>query len=259
MPDDIKSPEEQAAEKAANEAALAKAEGREPEQVDPTDGKPDGLAGFETPEELAKAYTELRTKMSKDGAPKADETPDTNADDAAKATAEAEKAAEDAGFKLADLQNEFTEKGELSAETYEKLEKAGFNKATVDGYIAGQQALAEQYQSRIEAHVGGADALNDMIEWAAQNLSQEEKVAFNSTVDAGDEAALKLALDGLKAKFTSSNGDEPKLLGGENKGASSSVFRSTSELTEAMRDPRYAKDEAYRKDVEERLARSSIF
>ena len=37
---------------------------------------------------------------------------------------------------------EYSEKGELSDKSYEELEKMGLDKDLVDGYIAGQEAIA---------------------------------------------------------------------------------------------------------------------
>lgn len=230
------------------------------QQAAPTDGKPEWLGDFESPEAMAKAYQELRSKMSKDGAPKEDAPKAEATSKPEEASREqAAEAAKSAGVDMAALETEFAEHGGLTDATYESLEKAGFDKATVDSYIAGQQALADASQARIEEHVGGAETLENMIEWAATNLSEEEKVAFNNTVDAADEAGLKLALDGLKAKYVASEGNEPNLVGGATKGNSGGVFRSTAEMKAAMSDPRYAKDPAYRADVEAKLLRSDIF
>lgn len=232
-------------------------------QAAPTDGKSGeaDLAGFKSQEDLVKAYNELRAKMSREGAPKAEEpAPATEQPKPEEATREqANEAAKAAGVDMAALESEFLQNGGLSDETYKNLEKAGFGRETVDAYIAGQQALADQMQARIEEHVGGADKLEAALEWAKSGLSREEQVAFNNTVDTADEAGIKLALDGLMAKFANAEGSEPSLIGGSTTGNGGSVFRSTAELTAAMRDPRYQTDPAYRADVEQRLARSSIF
>lgn len=265
MPEVTITPETKPEDQAHIEAMAKKAEegvtdpNKQQQQAAPTDGKPDWLGEFDSPEDMAKAYQALRAKMSKEGAPK-EEAPKAEAPKPEEASREdAAKAAEAAGVDMGALEAEFTEKGGLSDETYESLAKAGFDRATVDGYIAGQQALADASQARIEAHVGGAETLEAMIEWAASGLSPEEKVAFNKTVDTADEASLLLALDGLKAKYVASEGSEPNLLGGKTTGSPGGVFRSTAELTTAMSDPRYGKDPAYRADVEAKLARSSIF
>ena len=36
------------------------------------------------------------------------------------------------------------------------------------------------------------------------------------------------------------------------------TFGSVAQVTDAMNDPRYSKDPAYRKEVEDKLARSSV-
>jgi hypothetical protein len=74
----------------------------------------------------------------------------------------------------------------------------------------------------------------------------------------GNLEQAKMAVKGLQARFSSSEGNEPALLTGS-AGPSDGVFRSTSELVEAMSNPKYKTDPAYRADVEIKLGRSSIF
>jgi hypothetical protein len=128
----------------------------------------------------------------------------------------------------------------------------------VDAYIKGQQALITQYQGEVFNVVGGKDGYTSVVQWAAKNLSPEEIDAFNTTVNSGNLEQAKMAVKGLQARFSSSEGNEPALLTGS-AGPSDGVFRSTSELVEAMSNPKYKSDPAYRSDVEKKLARSSIF
>jgi hypothetical protein len=67
-----------------------------------------------------------------------------------------------------------------------------------------------------------------------------------------------MAVKGLYAQYSAATA-EPSLLGG-NAGQSSGYdgFRSTSEVVQAMKDPRYSSDEAYRKDVQNKLSVSNI-
>ncbi|MBZ5882535.1 hypothetical protein LAX69_24565, partial [Escherichia coli] len=95
--------------------------------------------------------------------------------------------------------------------------------------------------------------------WAASNLTNAELQAYNAQVEGGNLTAAKMAVQGLKARFEAENGNEPSLLNGVTGGDSTEVFRSTAELTAAMRDPRYKKDPAYRADVERKLSKSSLF
>ena len=52
--------------------------------------------------------------------------------------------------------------------------------------------------------------------------------------------------------------DWPQLLGGKLSANSNDVFRSTSEVMNAMSDPRYLKDSAYTQDVQDKLVRSDV-
>ena len=57
--------------------------------------------------------------------------------------------------------------------------------------------------------VGGADAYAEMSNWAAENMSEQEKTAYNTAVNSKDIETAKLAVVGLKAKFEKANGSEP--------------------------------------------------
>ena len=58
--------------------------------------------------------------------------------------------------------------------------------------------------------------------------------------------------------YTENNGSEPDLIGGKLTGRTTDVYRSNQEVIEAMNDERYLKDDAYTRDVEEKLARSDV-
>lgn len=208
-------------------------------------------AEFETPEAFAEAYnTEKAAKAA---------APDAAAQ--AEAAAAAEVAAS-AGLNYDDLTAEYGASGELSADSYAKLEKAGIPKNLVDSYIAGQQAIADSFEASVMDTAGGKAEFDKMSTWAGANLPKAEVAAFNKNIDAavaaGDLASAKLAIAGLKAAYTEANGSAPKLLGGGNSNEGTDVFRSMEELKVAMRDPRYARDPAYRSDVEAKLNRSKI-
>ena len=42
----------------------------------------------------------------------------------------------------------------------------GINKETVDAYISGQEALAQQHNASIVSTVGGQENYNNMVQWA---------------------------------------------------------------------------------------------
>ena len=210
---------------------------------------------FQSAKDLAKAYAELESKLG--NKPKAEDAPKDIPQDQ---TTEAEKQLTEKGLDLSDFSNEFMQKGELSPESYDKLQKAGFPKDLVDNYIAGQKAIATSYETSIKAEAGGEQKYSEMTEWAKANWSEQQVEAFNKAVSSGDANIAKLAVAGMANEFAKANGSEPKLIGGKTTGTQSEdVFESTAQLTKAMADPRYQNDPAYRAKVQTKLGRSKLF
>lgn len=204
---------------------------------------------FNSPEELAKAYGELEKQFTQKNQTKTE---------GSETQSQVEQVVENAGLNLIDLTAEFEQSGQLSDDSYDRLGKAGISRDYVNAYIRGQEALITQYQGEVFNVAGGKDGYTSMIQWASQNLSAEEIEAFNTTVNSGNVEQAKMAVKGLHARFNTSEGNEPALLTGS-AGDAGGVFRSTSELVEAMSNPKYKSDPAYRADIEKKLARSSIF
>jgi hypothetical protein len=220
--------------------------------------KPEGLPEkFNSVDDLAKSYAELEKKL---GEPKADETPEPKQEDAKQDTdlEIANKAAASAGLNVQDLQSEFDNTGELKTESYDALEKAGIPKDYVDQFIAGQLAMRENLISSVKGIAGGNDGYSNMVEWASDNLSDAEKTAYNNSVNTNDVESIKLAVNGLKARYEAVNGTEPTLATGKASTSTAGGFRSWAEVTAAMDDPRYTKDEAYQADIQRKLQNSNL-
>lgn len=219
--------------------------------------RPDWLPeGFDSPEDLAKAYAELKAQGGK-----AQETPqDKPTDDPAKALEEnPQQALAAKGLSLDALTAEYRANGGLSEDSYKKLADAGYDRQIVDNYIAGQNALATQYEQSILQEVGGTEKYTEMVSWAKANLTTAEIDAYNRAVSSGDVAAARLAVSGLSARFSKAVGSEPKLIQGKAAPASDDVFESTAQVRQAMADPRYRNDPAYRAKVQAKLLRSNVF
>ena len=219
--------------------------------------KPEGLPEkFNSVEDLAKSYSELEKKL---GESKPEETPQPKQEEPKTEDLEiANKAAESAGLNVQDLQAEFDNSGELKAESYEALDKAGIPKEYVDQFIAGQLAMRENLVSDVKGVAGGEDTYAEMMQWASNNLSESEKNAYNNAVNATDIESIQLAVSGLKARYESPNGIEPTLAKGKASPSTEGGFRSWAEVTEAMADARYTKDIAYQDDVKRKIQNSNL-
>lgn len=237
-------------------AMIAKADGaaeaslkKDSDQFTSDDNSEQLLAGkYKTPEDLEKAYKELEAKLgNQNKEEKQVEAPTPTSE-------EAEKQVTEAGLDFSALNQEYADNGELSADTYKSLESKGIDKATVDAYIAGQEALAQQNVARLQASIGGEAEFNSMVEWAADNLSEAEKATFNKAVSSEDMA--EFAIKGLYARYRAEAA--PRLLDGSPNGATTTGYQSYKEMTRDMANPLYKTDAAYRKSVEQKIARSKF-
>lgn len=221
----------------------------------PTEDRPQWLPEkFKSPEDMAKAYAELESKLGKPAEP----TPPVDPNAVPPSDQVADELASK-GLNLADFSTEFSTKGELSAESYEALEKAGYPRNYVDQFIEGQKAQAALYESEVKAIAGGDKNFSEMQEWAKANLSPQEIQAYNNAIDSGNREQAKLAVAGVHAKFAAARPSEPSLFSGNTASAQSSdVYESIAQMQKDMAHPDYKADPAFRAKVERKLARSQI-
>jgi len=209
---------------------------------------------FKTPEDLANSYAALEKKMSSGDSPDTPAVPETEIP-----TSEASEVAENAGLDFDALQTEYQANQGLTDDTYESLAKSGIPREVVDSYIAGQEELATSMRTSMFDSVGGKETYTTMMEWASTNLNAGEVDAYNTTMNSGNTDQIQMSVLGLKARYTAANGSDPKLISGDTTAANAGGrFDSVAQLTEAMRDPRYAKDSAFRQSVQNKLSNSSI-
>jgi len=200
---------------------------------------------FRSAEEMAKAYSALEQKQSKQAA-------ETTTD-------EAREAVESAGVDFDALSTEYAENGELSEKAYEDLDKAGIPRRIVNSYIDAQLGQAEVAQQKAYDSVGGQENYQNMVGWASNNLSDSEIDAFNEAVNSGNPSSVELAINGLKARYESTEGVEPaRTIAGNVARNSGGVYRSLAELMTDMQSSEYKNDPAFRSDVERKLANSDV-
>lgn len=173
----------------------------------------------------------------------------------------AAKTLDSVGLNMGEFEQEFMSNGELSQESYEKLQKAGIPKTMVDSYIKGQQAIAEKFLDDIYAIAGGEEQYHNMTEWAGKNMPVEDVKAFNSVLASNKKELIALAVTGIVSKWKASEGVAPKLTQGRASAVSKRAagFASSAEMVKAMQDKRYGRDAAYTREVENKVARSQFF
>lgn len=240
------------------------------EHVDAMVAKADALNGeaerpdwlpekFKSPEDMAQAYSALESKLGKGEQTDTSRKEETDAleEEVNQNASEVSDLLDSKGLDFDVFQEEYLETGELSQDAYDALAEAGLPRSLVDTWVQGQDALAGQMTSEIHELAGGADQYQELVQWASNNLPPAEVDAYNATMDRMDTNEVRFAVQGLYARYRSEA--EPSLVQGGTGAVSGGKFNSNAELTEAMRNPRYEKDPAYRQDVANKLARSSLF
>ena len=95
-----------------------------------------------------------------------------------------------------------------------------------------------------------------MIQWAQGALNETEVNMFDAVMAKGDPLAAFFAVRSLAYAYNDSTGFEGEIVQGKAPRQSNDQFRSQQEVIEAMSDPRYETDSAYRKDIMSKLERS---
>ena len=218
------------------------------------------LAGkYENAQELEQAYLELQKKLGSDD----EEVEDTTLDED---EVEVDEAVVTGIETIQEASDEYyANEGAISEETMEKF--SGMDaKDLVEAYMAIQENTdpSESYPDITDSDlntvynsVGGEEQYNQLTSWAADNMDDLALDAFNSIVDQGNPTAIQIAVAGMKAEYDNAEGYEGRMLTGK-AARSTDGFRSQAEVVQAMSDPRYYKDPAYRQDLYDKLERSNV-
>ena len=231
------------------------------------------LAGkYKNAQELEKAYAELEAKLGDRDKEESEatESEDTDTPTSGIDKEQLETFAEEmrpAVELITEASLEFDSEGKMSADTVAKFNQLS-SKDLVNAYQEIQTRAAQAQPqgedltnaevNTIHNSVGGADSYQQVLNWAEDNLPPGTIESYDSLCDTGNAQAIELAIKGLKAQYDDANGYEGRMLQGKGPKSSNEVYRSQAEVVQAMSDPRYDNDPAYRQDVMEKLNRSNI-
>ena len=223
------------------------------------------LAGkYESAEELEEAYLNLQKKLgSQDEDDEVEDTTLDNDDEYPEDVAD--------GVNLITQASEeyFENDGAISEETMERFTEMSSSEL-VEAYMAIKERnpdldsggysedLTDAEMSQVYNSAGGEAEYNNLTQWAAQNLDEAKMDAFNDIIDKGNATSIQIAVAGLRAEYEAQEGYEGRMLTGKAARSSGDIFRSQAEVVQAMNDPKYDRDPAYRQDVYDKLERSNL-
>jgi hypothetical protein len=249
------------------------------------------LAGkYRNAEELEKAYIELQQRLGRNDADDDSGEEDVEYDSDEEVQGDFERYDEEGyvnfdavkeayGDNLADvfqnagidpwaMNDHFYENdGTLTDEMYDQLNEAGFSDATIDAYLGGlrsqlgydaaESTLSDREITNIKNIAGGDEGYAQVVQWASDNLPQEDIEAFDEVINTANEAAVRFAVKALVSQYEDAVGRTPELVTGK-QSSTGQAYRSMAEVVRDMNDPRYDNDDAYRMDVMRKLERSNI-
>ena len=120
------------------------------------------------------------------------------------------------------------------------------------------ETLTQAQVQQLFKMVGGEKAYQAMTKWAGDNMTASEIQMYDKVMGKGDPNAVFFAVQALNNRYQEAVGNDGQLIAGRGSSKSQASFRSQQELVQAMSDPRYDSDPAYRQDVTRKLQNSDI-
>ena len=160
---------------------------------------------------------------------------------------------EQKGFDFSKLQDEYRQNNGFTEETKTKLKEVGITDEIISNYEKGQKALVEQEINELAECVGGREKFDNILKWAGKNLSNDE---IQSIEQVRDPNIVKIILKDLNKRMEEKEGKLPTYVSGNGREVTADLFESKAQMQAAILDPRYRKDEAYRRTVAKKIAAS---
>ena len=225
----ISSADDNSAAEASEASKLAEAKAAlYDEQQSVTDAENGKILGkYDSVDELAAAYQELQRAYNKQGVtPPAEELQDSDP-------------------RASEPESEFEEEEEE------------------DGDIELSSEQVQQITNSLYSLAGGQQEYQKLTAWAADNVTEERKDAWNEALNTADVGSMEAQLKSFMWDMQQQRGFEPKLGGGRSPSNEAKAFNSEAEVVEMMNDPRYRdparRDPAFVREVEKRIAMSNVF
>jgi len=216
------------------------------------------LAGkYKDPQELEKAYLELQTKLGSNEQETSEELeiiPEGNKQEKEEVTSDLLDRLWDEAQSENYNDDTLKELSEMSSRDLAQMHLQ---------YRANNQqtqpvVVNEQQVNQLKEIAGGDKGYTNMMGWAKDSLGKQEIDMYDAVMERGEPLACYFAVQALKYRFDDASGVDGEMLTGKASSSQGSSYQSQAQLVEAMEDPRYENDTAYRQDVMKKLERSNL-
>ena len=225
------------------------------------------LAGkYKDAQELEKAYVELQKKLGSGDSLEAGDTQDSEQVESKEGGEKEKETKEDTESNgiLDALWEEANSKESYKKETVEALNKlkpaeiADLHLRYRQQVEQSQPQMTDQHVTELKNVAGGEEQYGEMLQWATNNLSKQEINMFDAVMERGDPLAAFFAVRSLSYRYRDAIGYDGKMVTGTAPRSDGDQFQSQAEVVQAMSDPRYDRDPAFRQKIMKKLERSNV-
>lgn len=157
-----------------------------------------------------------------------------------------------AGLDVDSLIQQIQQEGNLSDEAKNALIATGVDASLIDSYVDNLKFRMDAESKSALEYVGGEEEWGKINAWAENNLSAEDKEAYNDTLNGEN---WKMAADAIKSRM--GQNAEPNLMLGNELGNTASGYRSRAEMKIDMSNPEYKSNPTFRQSVIDKMSVST--
>jgi len=157
-----------------------------------------------------------------------------------------------AGLDVDSLIQQIQQEGNLSDEAKNALIATGVDASLIDSYVDNLKFRMDAESKAALEYVGGEEEWGKINAWAENNLSVEDKTAYNDTLNGEN---WKMAADAIKSRM--GQNAEPNLMLGNELGNTASGYRSRAEMKKDMSNPEYKSNPTFRQSVIDKMSVST--
>ena len=228
------------------------------------------LAGkYKDAQELEKAYVELQKKLGNKGSGDSSEAGDSQDSEQVESKEGGEKEKEakedtESNGILDTLWEQANSKDSYSKETIDQLNKmtpvelADMHLKFRQQVEQSKPQITEEQVTELKGVAGGEQQYNEMLQWASDNLNKQEIEMFDAVMERGDPLGAFFAVRSLAYRYQDAQGYDGKMVTGTAPRSDGDQFQSQAEVVQAMSDPRYDRDPAFRHKIMKKLERSNV-
>jgi len=214
-----------------------------------------------SPEEIAKAYTELEKKLGE----KAKEPEEPKVEDKKEDDKEPVPIAQD---EMKSYVEEVLQNGDLSPDTLNALKEKGYSEEEIKAKVTEVKEYAEfqKYkqekvlQEVLEPLGGGIEKFQEVATWAKETMSEADVIAFNAALSQATPTVQRAMLKGLYTEYETATDSTTDTIHSNNTPTSTTKgYTTQEEFFKDVSSPEYQNNPKFREAVERKMAKSDIF